>query len=131
MMKENVKVYAFIAVTFTIFSLVSREVASYPMLEVAANNGPYAAVGIPQPNPDANIKDFQLSPAAQNAFDNRMRLYLLSWLQNVGYPMDRLKVKKRTCMINAGLSHACDYKDTLDAIHEGLYLGSDQTPGRK
>lgn len=38
---------------------------------------------------------------------------------------------KRTCRLNAGLSHSCDYKDTLDAIHEGMYLGSDMTPGKK
>lgn len=41
------------------------------------------------------------------------------------------RVKKTNCLINAGLSHACDNMDTLNTIHEGLYLGSSDTPGRK
>jgi len=129
-MKESTRFCVFFAMAFTIISLVSREVASYPMAESAANDGPYAALPAPlQSNnlPDANLKDLQFSQMLKD----RVRLYqLLSWLQNTGYPVERLRIKK-SCLINAGLSHACDYKDTLDAIHEGLYLGSDQTPGRK
>lgn len=74
-MKESTRFCVLFAVTFTVVSFVSREVASYPMMESGANNGPYAAaVGVPaplQPNPDANIKDLSFSPAAQNALDNR------------------------------------------------------------
>lgn len=39
--------------------------------------------------------------------------------------------KKRTCLINAGLSHSCDYKNALAAIDEGHFFNSDQTPGKK
>lgn len=63
-MKESAKLCVFFAMAFTVVSLVSQEVTSYPMLESAANNnGPYSA---PQaaplpPNPEANVKDLQIS----------------------------------------------------------------------
>lgn len=75
-MKESMRQSAFLlTVALSIASLVSREVAGYPMLESAANNGPYASNGgVPpslQANPDANNKDLQFPPIPLNAYDNR------------------------------------------------------------
>jgi len=38
---------------------------------------------------------------------------------------------KRTCFVNAGLSHSCDYKNALAAVDEGRFFTSDQSPGKK
>ncbi|KAK8721787.1 hypothetical protein OTU49_012572 [Cherax quadricarinatus] len=40
-------------------------------------------------------------------------------------------VKKRTCYINAGLSHGCDYKDLVGAMAEKNYWDSLNSPGRR
>nr|UES72866.1 calcitonin A [Carausius morosus] len=40
-------------------------------------------------------------------------------------------VQKRTCYVNAGLSHGCDYKDVIRAIDEEKYWRSVNSPGRR
>ncbi|XP_068233828.1 uncharacterized protein [Palaemon carinicauda] len=37
-------------------------------------------------------------------------------------------IRKRTCYINAGLSHGCDYKDLVGAMAEKNYWDSPQLP---
>lgn len=74
-MKESTRICVVFTVAVAIVSIVSVEVAGYPMLESGPNNGPYVSNGgVPmplQPNPGANIKDLQFTPGAQNAFDQR------------------------------------------------------------
>lgn len=40
-------------------------------------------------------------------------------------------IRKRTCYINAGLSHGCDYKDLVGAMAEKNYWDSLNSPGRR
>jgi len=124
-MKENIRHLLLLATTLFL-TFLSLGV-SHPLQDPNDAGSPLV-----QPNREMEIKEPLYLP--QPNFDARMRLYLLSWLQNTGalqnIPSDRMRAK-RTCRLNAGLSHSCDYKDTLDAIHEGMYLGSDMTPGKK
>ena len=39
--------------------------------------------------------------------------------------------RKRTCLINGGLSHGCDYKDLMGAMEESNYWNSALSPGRR
>lgn len=44
---------------------------------------------------------------------------------------DPSRIRKRTCYINAGLSHGCDYKDLVGAMAEKSYWDSLSSPGRR
>ncbi|XP_042884159.1 uncharacterized protein LOC122260814 isoform X2 [Penaeus japonicus] len=44
---------------------------------------------------------------------------------------DPTRIRKRTCYINAGLSHGCDYKDLVGAMAEKSYWDSLSSPGRR
>jgi len=113
-MKESICHLLVLVLALTVASFC-HGVVSYPMQEVN----------------EAPAVNENMNNLPQSNLDARMRLYLLNWLHNVGaLQADRVKAK-RTCRLNAGLSHSCDYKDTLDAVHEGLYFGSDMTPGKK
>jgi hypothetical protein len=122
-MKESFGVIFFIvlAITLATFSL---NVASYPMQQ-DPNDGSLQLQGNSN---DMVVGNDQL-PLMEN--NRAMRLYLLSWLQNLGALQNERIRTKKTCLINAGLSHSCDYKDALNAIAEGKYLGSENTPGKK
>jgi len=104
-----------IVITALLLFTLSQDVASYPMQDSSA------------PLPNEQMVKGVITPN----MDTRMRLYLLSWLQNLGALSNERIKAKRTCLLNAGLSHSCDYKDALAAIDEGMYLGSDNTPGKK
>jgi len=120
-MKANINLTIALGLTFIFAAALT---ASYPVQEQSEGQQP---LPINQEIVGMGRDGLQLSPAEARA----MRLYLLSWLQNLGsMNNDRVKAK-RTCLLNAGLSHSCDYKDTLAAIDEGYFLGSDQTPGKK
>lgn len=39
--------------------------------------------------------------------------------------------RKRTCYINAGMTHNCDFKDLLSAMNARRFWESQHSPGRK
>nr|QBX89032.1 diuretic hormone 31 [Nephrops norvegicus] len=47
------------------------------------------------------------------------------------YGQQQPMMRKRTCYLNAGLSHGCDYKDLVGATAEKNYWDSLSSPGRK
>jgi len=40
-------------------------------------------------------------------------------------------MKKRMCLINAGMSHGCDYKDLMGAMRESNFWNSASSPGKR
>ncbi|CAG7727123.1 unnamed protein product [Allacma fusca] len=119
-MKDNVVICIFTVAVIALATL-SVEVASFPMQD--SNGGPLSGSLEPAHKGTIGIPDNR-----SRAF---MQLYLLSLLEKLGtVPNERTRIKK-TCLLNAGLSHSCDYRDALAAIDEGNYLGSELTPGRK
>ncbi|XP_076304325.1 uncharacterized protein LOC143222153 [Tachypleus tridentatus] len=57
----------------------------------------------------------------------------LSYIKNMLRDLDaRLeKLQKRTCFLNAGMSHSCDYKDLVSAVDEQKFWSSEHSPGKR
>ncbi|XP_065574800.1 uncharacterized protein LOC136036471 isoform X2 [Artemia franciscana] len=63
-------------------------------------------------------------------FNNR----LTDWTNYENIPSRRRGVqlrRKRTCLINGGFSHICDYKEIIDALNNRDHWDSEESPGRK
>ena len=45
--------------------------------------------------------------------------------------MISLKTRKRTCYINAGMTHNCDFKELLSAVNARKFWESSHSPGRR
>lgn len=71
--------------------------------------------------------------ASFHALASRRRVELICSCRSLGGGT-RLTLepfRKRTCYINAGLSHGCDYKDLVGAMAEKSYWDSLSSPGRR
>ncbi|XP_022240750.1 uncharacterized protein LOC111085612 [Limulus polyphemus] len=57
----------------------------------------------------------------------------LSYMKNMIHDLDsRLEnLQKRTCFLNAGMSHSCDYRDLVSAVDEQKFWASENSPGRR
>jgi len=119
-MRDNV-ILVVASLAVLALATLSVEVASYPMQDSNGVSNPEVLPKGPLVLPESN---------RSRAIKQLLLLSLLEKLGAASNNNDRTRVKK-TCLLNAGLSHSCDYRDALAAIEENVYLGSDLTPGKK